>query len=256
MGFELTVTQGVICCMAFFFAGIIDSISGGGGLITIPVMLAVGIPVHYITGTNLCSAWIGSGVAAAKFIKSGKIHFKSALLTLPFAMIGSGLGARLNLMMPDRYLKIFMIAAVPVIAVFLFMNKKIGDEDHVDERSLFQIVLWSAVIGIVLGTYMGFYGPGAGLFIMLAYAVFLKLNLVRANGNTRFVIAIAVISSVITYAVSGAVIWKLAAAATVFNIVGSYIGASLAIKNGEKIIRPVMFVVLGLLIVKVIVDMR
>ena len=256
MGFELTITQGIICCMAFFFAGIIDSISGGGGLITIPVMLAVGIPVHYITGTNLCSAWIGSGVAAAKFIKSGKIHFKSALLTLPFAMIGSGLGARLNLMMPDRYLKIFMIAAIPVIAVFLFMNKKIGDEDHVDERSLFQIVLWSAVIGIVLGTYMGFYGPGAGLFIMLAYAVFLKLGLVRANGNTRFVIAIAVISSVITYAVSGAVIWKLAAAATVFNIAGSYIGASLAIKNGEKIIRPVMFMVLGLLIVKVIVDMR
>lgn len=256
MGFELTVTQGVICCMAFFFAGIIDSISGGGGLITIPVMLAVGIPVHYITGTNLCSAWIGSGVAAAKFIKSGKIHFKSALLTLPFAIVGSGLGARLNLMMPDRYLKIFMIAAIPVIAVFLFVNKTIGDEDHVDGRSLFQVVFWSAVIGIVLGTYMGFYGPGAGLFIMLAYAVFLKLNLVRANGNTRFVIAIAVISSVITYAVSGAVIWKLAAAATVFNIVGSYIGASLAIKNGEKIIRPVMFVVLGLLIVKVIVDMR
>ena len=256
MGFELTIIQGIICCIAFFFAGIIDSISGGGGLITIPVMLAVGIPVHYITGTNLCSAWIGSGVAAGKFIKSGNIHFKSALLTLPFAIVGSGLGARLNLLMPDRYLKIFMIAAVPVIAVIMFVNRKFGDEDYVEERSAFQIVFWSAVIGIVLGAYMGFYGPGAGLFFMLAYAACLKLSLVRANGNARFVIAIAVISSVITDAMSGAVLWKLAIAATVFNVIGSYIGASVAIRNGAKIIRPVMYVVLALLIVKVILDMR
>lgn len=255
MNIDLLSLQSILCCLAFFGAGIVDSISGGGGLITIPVMLAVGIPVHFITGTNQCSAWIGTGVAACKYIKSGNIHFKSALITLPFAVLGAYLGARLNLMVPEDYLKVFMIVAVPVIAVFMFLNKKLGQEDRAEDQSTVTIVVSSALIGLVLGVYQGFYGPGAGMFFMLAYAVFLKLNLVRSTGNTRFVIAFSSIASVLTYAVSGNVIWKLAIAATVFNIVGSYIGASLAIKNGNRIIRPIMFCVVGLLILKLIIDL-
>ena len=89
---------------------------------------------------------------------------------------------------------------------------------------MLSMALWSAIIGIVLGGYQGFYGPGAGMFFMLAYAA------------------------------SNAVIWNLAAAATIFNIVGSYLGAVLAIKNGVRIIRPIMFCVVALLIVKLIFD--
>lgn len=254
MNIELISLQTLLCCLAFFFAGIVDSITGGGGLITIPAMLAVGIPVRFITGTNQCSAWIGSGVAAFKYMRSGNIHLKSALITLPFAVVGSYLGARLNLIVPVRYLKVFMLVTVPVIAVFLFANKNLGDEDHVDEKSELSIAFWSAVIGLVLGGYQGFYGPGAGLFFMLAYAAFLKLNLVKATGNTRFVIAVASIISVSTYASSGTVLWGLAMAATVFNIAGSWLGAALAIKKGAEIIRPIMICVMVLLIIKLIFD--
>ncbi len=255
MNIELLSLQSLFCCLAFFFAGVIDSISGGGGLITIPVMLAVGIPVHYITGTNQFSAWLGTGVAAYKYVKSGNIHFRSALITIPFAVLCSYIGAKMNLMIPDRYLKIFMLVTVPIIAVFLFTNKKLGSDDRADEQTPRSVAVWSAVIGIVLGWYQGFYGPGAGTFFMLAYAALLKLSLVRATGNTRFVVAIASVTSVITYAASGAVIWKLAIAATVFNIAGSYLGASLAIRNGAKIIRPIMFCMVALLMVKLIFDL-
>lgn len=92
------------------------------------------------------------------------------------------------------------------------------------------------------------------MFFMLVYAALLKLNLVKATGNTRFVIAVASITSVFTYVMSNAVILNLAIVATVFNIAGSYLGASLAIKNGAKIIRPIMFCVVALLIVKLVVD--
>ena len=119
MHIELVSTQGVLCCLAFFFAGIVDSITGGGGLITIPVMLATGIPVRYITGTNQCSAWLGTGVAAYKYLKSGKVHLRSALITLPFAVVGAFLGARLNLLMSEHFLKIFML---PVIVVPIFLT--------------------------------------------------------------------------------------------------------------------------------------
>ena len=254
MSIDLISIQGLSCCLAFFFAGIVDSITGGGGLITIPVLLAVGIPVHYITGTNQCSTWIGTGVAAYKYVRSGNIHLKSAFITLPFAIIGAYIGAKLNLMVPDYYLKIFMLVTVPILAVFVFANKKLGEEDHVDEKSTLTIAIWSAIIGFVLGGYQGFYGPGVGMFFMLAYAALLKLNLVKATGNTRFVLAIASATSVFTYAASNAVILNLAIAATVFNIAGSYLGATLAIKNGAKIVRPIMFCVVALLIVKLIAD--
>ena len=255
MSFDLFSLQALLCCLAFFFAGIVDSITGGGGLITIPVMLAVGIPVHYITGTNQCSAWIGTGVAAYKYVRSGNIHLQSAVITLPFAILGSYIGARMNLMLPDRVLKIFMLVTVPIIAAFIFANKHMGEEDRADEQPKRSIVIRSSIIGIVLGGYQGFYGPGAGMFFMLAYAALLKLSLVRATGNTRFVIAIASITSVITYAASGAVILNLAVAATVFNIAGSYLGAALAIKNGSRIIRPILFCVVVLLMVKLVFDL-
>ena len=255
MSVNLISVQSLLCCLAFFFAGIIDAVCGGGGLITIPTMLAVGIPVHFITGTNQCSAWLGSGVAAYDYIKSGNFHLKSALITLPFSMLGAFLGAKLNLLLPEQYLKIFMIISVPIIAIFIFTNKKLGETDRIDEKSNRSILLWSAVIGFVIGGYQGFYGPGGGLFFMLAYAAFLKLNLVRATGNTRFVVAISSITSVLTYAASGTVIWNLALAATVFYIVGSHLGATIAIKKGAKVIRPMMFCVIILLFAKLVSDL-
>ena len=255
MSGNLTYLQGFLVCLSFFFAGVVDSISGGGGLITIPTMLAVGIPVHFITGTNQCSAWVGTGVAALKFMKSGKIHMKSALLTLPFAIVGSLCGAKLNLLVSDHALKLFMLITIPVIAVFVLFNRKLGAENHIEEQPDQLIFLWSAGIGILLGAYQGFYGPGCGLFFMLAYAAFLKLDLVSATGNTRLVVAVASFASVFTYMMSGAVLWKLSIAATLFNISGSYIGASLAIRNGARIIRPLMFFVVLLLLAKLIIDL-
>ncbi len=254
MNIELISAQGILCSLAFFFAGIVDSITGGGGLITIPVMLATGIPVHYITGTNQCSCWIGAGVSACKFVRSGNVHLKSALITLPFAVIGSYCGAKLNLIVPEYYLKLFMLVMVPVLAIFVFTNKKLGEEDHADAMPTSRIVICSVLIGLVLGGYQGFYGAGAGMFFMLAYALLLKLNLVRATGNTRVVIAIASAASVFTYALSGVVIWNLTAVCAVCNIAGAWIGTSLAIRNGARIIRPIMFVVVTLLIIKIAFD--
>ena len=255
MKIELISLQGLLCCLAYFAAGVIDSITGGGGLLTIPVMLSTGIPVHFITGTNQCASWFGTVVSAIKYAKSNKVHFPSALATLPFALAGSFLGAKLNLMVPEKYLKTFMLISVPLIAIFVFVNKDLGDEDHAEEKDIRSVLFWSALIGLFIGGYQGFYGPGAGTFFMLAYAASLKLSLVRSTGNTRFVVAIASISSCLTSAASGALIWNLALAAAIFSIVGSYLGSCLAIKNGAKLIRPLMFCVVALLMIKVIVDL-
>lgn len=252
MDFDLLSIQGLLCAFAYFFAGIVDSVCGGGGLITVPVMIMTGIPTHFITGTNQCSACLGAFAATYKYIKEHKIHLRSAIFTLPFAIIGSFLGAKLNLLVPEKYLETFMLVMVPIIAIFMIVNKKTGEEDHIDELSKGTISVRSSLIGLILGTYQGFYGPGGGMFFMLAYAIFLKLSLVRATGNTRTVVGMATLISTITYAFSGNVLWKLAFLATIFNVIGSYIGAILAIKKGSKIIRPIMFGVVAVLFVKIL----
>lgn len=252
MDFHILSLQGLLICAAYLFAGIIDSISGGGGLITVPVMLATGIPASYITGTNQCSAFLGTYAAVYRYVKSKRVHFPSALVTLPFSVMGAVLGAKLNLLMPERYLEIFMIVMVPVIAGFLLLNKKLGEADRIDTLTKRQIVLRSMAIGLVIGTYQGFYGPGGGTFFMLAFAAFLKLSLVSATGNTRFIVSISSIASVLTYALSGVIIWKIVLAATLLYMLGSYIGAGLAIKNGSKLIRPITLGVTGLLLIKIL----
>lgn len=252
MDFDIFTIQGLACCLAFFTAGVIDSISGGGGLVTVPTMLAAGIPTHYITGTNQCSVCIGTFAATIKYIKSKKVHMKAALATLPFAIIGAFLGAKLNLLLPEKYLETFMILMIPVIAIFLITNRKLGEEDETDKYSNTQLILRSAAIGLILGGYQGFYGPGAGTFFMLAYAAFIKLSLVRATATTRFVIAVSSITSIATYAFSGAILWKLVIAATIFNTAGSYLGACLAIRNGSKIIKPLTLAVTAVLLIKLI----
>lgn len=252
MDFHILSLQGFLICAAYLFAGVIDSISGGGGLITVPVMLATGIPAGYITGTNQCAAFLGTYASVYQYVKNKRVHFPSALTTLPFAILGSYLGARLNLLMPDRYLKGFMMVMVPVIAAFLIFHRQLGETDLIDEYTKRQILFRSAAIGLVVGTYQGFYGPGGGTFFMLAYAAFLKLSLVSATGNTRFVVSIASIASVLTYALSGVIIWKIVIAATALYMIGSYIGAELAIKEGSRLIRPITLGVTALLFIKIV----
>lgn len=252
MDFQIFSPSGLLICSAYLFAGIIDSISGGGGLITVPVMLAVGIPAGYITGTNQCSAFLGTYAAVYRYVKNKRVHFPSALVTLPFSVMGAVFGARLNLLMPERYLELFMIFMVPVIAAFLLLNKKLGETDRIDTLTKGQMVLRSMAIGLVIGTYQGFYGPGGGTFFMLAFAAFLKLSLVSATGNTRFIVSISSIASVLTYALSGVIIWKIVVAATMLYMLGSYVGAGLAIRNGSRLIRPITLGVTGLLLIKII----
>ena len=171
MNIELLSIQTLVCSIAYFFAGIVDSITGGGGLITLAVMLTVGIPVHNIIATNQCAAFVGTGVGAYKFLRSGKIHRSSALITLPFAVIGSYCGARLNLLVPDYFLKVFLLVAVPIIAVFVITNKSLGEVDRIDEQSGLSIAVWSAAIGLVLVSALS--GKKANCVYFLIYSAFI-----------------------------------------------------------------------------------
>ena len=254
MDFIFLSWQCAAICAAYFAAGVIDAICGGGGLITVPTLMSLGLPVHYIAGTNQCSALLGNFASIYKYGRNGSVQYRSAVVTAATAIIGGIIGARLNMIVPEKYLEIIIIILMPLIAVSIFLKKDFGRSDRSDMLNTARMFVLSCLIGLAVGAYQGFYGPGAGTFYMLAFAVLIKLDLVKASGNSRFVAAFAAISSSFTYALSGLVIWKIVIAATFFNILGNYLGASLAITKGSKIIRPVLFFVMALLFLKLIMN--
>ena len=137
---EITWLTTAVIAGAFFLAGIIDAVSGGGGLLTLPTFLLMGFPAHLVAGTNQCSCCVGSLISLGRFAKSGRIYWKTAAIAAPVSLLGSILGARLNLMIPERYLQIVMLILLPIAAVVLLLNRNFGLENHADELTCRQRV--------------------------------------------------------------------------------------------------------------------
>lgn len=245
----------IILYVAFFFCGVVDAISGGGGLITMPVFLSTGFPVHYISGTSMCAGAPGAITAMLKFIKSGYIHWKTSLITGPFAIIGALAGAKLNIILPTEYLEKVMIFLIPIVAIFVLFNKKLGIENEVNKVGKVKLFIYCVLIGLVLGGYQGFYAAGVGTFYILAFAFLCRLDLIRASGDAKFVIVLANITACITYVLGNVVIWPVAIIAAIASTIGNYIGASLAIKKGSRLIRPMFIIIIVGLFIKLLFDL-
>ncbi len=248
---EVTLRMLLIVCPLVFLAGLVDAVAGGGGLIALPAYLVAGLPPHFASATNKCSSVFGTTLSTFRFLKQGRFHRRAAIVSAVTALIGSALGTRLNLLLSEKALHYVLIVLLPVIAVFLLLRRDFGLESRVEELSRQKLTVLSALIGLVLGAYDGFFGPGAGTFIILAFTALCGFDLVTASGNAKVVNLCSNIAAFVTFASAGKILWALGLPAACCSIAGHYVGSSLALKDGAKIIRPMFFVVLSLLLVRV-----
>ncbi|MDP4092964.1 MAG: TSUP family transporter [Bacillota bacterium] len=244
----------ITVCPLIFVAGFVDSIAGGGGLISLPAYLFAGLPVHYAYGTNKLSSTFGTMFSAFRFLKNGKIHLKSAVAAVISALFGSYLGAKAALALSDIYLRYFLIIMLPVAAVFIITRKKFGEENRISYLSGFKIFGLSLLIGLVMGVYDGFFGPGTGTFLILLFTGVIGFNLTVASGNAKLVNLASNIAALVTFSADSKVFFELGIPAAIFGIAGNWLGSGLAIKNGAKIIKPVLVVVIILLFAKILYD--
>lgn len=242
----------MIVCPLVFLGGLIDAVAGGGGLITLPAYLLAGLPAHIASGTNKCGNVFGTLLATGRFLKRGDVHVPSAAAGAIGALAGAWVGTRLNLIVPEQILYYVMLAIVPVMAVFLVMKRDFGKEDRSGELGRLQVMAMALGIGLAIGGYDGFFGPGAGTFLMLAFTGLCRFDLLTASGNTKVANSASGLASLITFAAAGKVMWLAGIPAALCGIAGNYIGAGLALKAGAKVIRPMFFVVLGLLLARLI----
>lgn len=247
----------IVVCPLVFLAGFVDSIAGGGGLITLPAYLMVGLPTHVAAGTNKVVASFGTMVSSASYIKSGKVLFRIAIPTALCALAGSAIATRLATGIPDATLKILLLLALPAVAVFLAVKKDFGkDSDRpAKEMSRRRELLTACAIGGIMGLYDGFIGPGTGTFLMMLITAFLGLDLLTSSGCAKIANLSSNIASATVWAISGNVMWRIVVPAAICNMLGNYCGARFAIKGGSKRVRGMIFVVLALLFIKVGIDL-
>ncbi|MBQ6513971.1 MAG: TSUP family transporter [Clostridia bacterium] len=248
---SLTPVSFLIVCPMLFLAGFVDAIGGGGGLISLPAYLFAGLPVHQAIATNKLSSSCGTALSTARFLKNGLVNLKLVLPSVAAAFAGSFLGARLSLTVSEDVMKYVLLAILPVTA-FVVLNRHLfgdgGRKAKADRRTVTVCILSALVIGM----YDGFYGPGTGTFLIIAFTVFAKMAVPAANAQAKVINLTTNITSLAVFLLSGQVVLLLGLAGAACNMAGNWFGSGLAITKGAKIVRPVILIVLAILMIKIL----
>ncbi len=241
----------LIVCPLLFLAGFVDSIGGGGGLISLPAYLFAGLPPHMAIATNKLSSSCGTTVATGRFLLHGLIDLKLALPSVLFAMAGSSIGAHISLLLEDAVIRHFMIFVLPVAAFFV-LNRNLFREYSGEALVTRKTYLIAMLAAFVVGCYDGLYGPGTGTFLIIAFTVFAHMFMGTANAEAKVINLTTNYTALAVFLMNGQVLIPLGLTAGLFNMAGNYLGSGLAMKNGIRIVRPIILLVLGLLFIKIL----
>jgi len=240
---------------AVFLAGLFDAVAGGGGIISVPAYLAAGLPPHFAVATNKFSATLGTFSATARFLKKGVVDWKTVRWAVISTMIGAWIGGRLLLLTEPGFLRYLLLFLIPVIAVFFLSRKQLGMSDHSHGHPLSRRVGLTSATAFLIGAYDGFFGPGTGTFHILFFTAFLHYDFLRANGNTKVLNGASNLASLMVFILAGKILWPIALPAAAAGIAGNLVGARLAIRGGNRLVRGMFLTVLIALLAKIAWDL-
>ena len=179
------IMEYLIICPLVFLAGFVDSIAGGGGLISLPAYMISGLPVINSIATNKMSSFMGTSLSTYKYARKGYISLKLYIVCVPCALIGSTIGANLALLMDDTVFKYFMLVVIPLTAVYVLTHKEFTPANR--NLSFAKTAIIAAIVALVIGVYDGFYGPGTGTFLILLLTGLAGFSIQKANGLTKVI---------------------------------------------------------------------
>ena len=255
MFYELTLATALFLLAASFFAGFVDSIAGGGGLIQLPALL-IGLPksgTAEVLGTNKLSAVFGTTAAAALYRKQIKPDPKILLgMGIP-ALIGSAGGAVLASKIPTSSMKPMVLVLLIIVAIYTWFKPDLGKYENLRHLPKQRIQI-AALAGVIIGFYDGIFGPGTGSFLMLILVVSLGYAFITASAIAKVVNVATNVGAIMVFGFNGAVIWQVGIIMGVANVSGAILGSRLAIKGGSTLVRKVFLIVTVALIIKVGID--
>lgn len=237
MFFEFSAEVLAILLAAAFAAGFVDAIAGGGGLITLPVLMLSGVPPVQALATNKIQGMFGAGTAAFSYARSGHVDLKAQAPAALLAAAASFGGALLVTVLPTEWIR--MILPVLLIGIALFFALRPGLDDSDRSRRLSPLVFTLTAVPLVAG-YDGLLGPGAGSFYMLAFVLLSGYGILKATAHTKLLNFASNVGGLIAFALVAQPLWLLGLAMGVVQIAGARLGAKMALKQGAKVIKPLL----------------
>ncbi len=248
---DLTPSTYLIVCPLVFLAGLIDSVAGGGGLISLPAYYLAGLPPVLAAGTNKLSACLGTVASTTRFVRGKKVDWRAAVFAAVGAFPGSWLGTMLLRQIPEDAVRLLMICAIPLVAMIVLRRKEMTGRCIVPENFYRPAAL---AIGFAVGFYDGLIGPGTGTFLILMFTMALGMEAVLASGTAKVVNLTSNVAALISLMSTGNVLIALGLPAAICGVAGNWLGAGLTIKKGAGFIRWMLLTVLALLLAKMVLD--
>lgn len=238
-------------CAVAFLAGFIDSIVGGGGLIQLPALFIFAPHIEHPTlfGTNKLSSICGTSIAAAQYARQIELDWRVALLAATFAFVFSFLGASVVSSIPKEALRPLAFFLLIAVGIYTAINKNFG-ATHSPKLAERQSSLFAALLGAGIGFYDGFFGPGTGSFLIVAFIGVFGYDFLRASASAKAVNFSTNLAALCYFAPTGNVMFALGFAMGAFNILGAIFGARLAMLKGSALVRALFLFVIGAMILK------
>lgn len=238
--FELATETVLLLAAAAFVAGFIDSIAGGGSLMTIPALLLAGVPPLATLGTNKLQGLFGVASATISYAQQGHADIRRQLPSALLAFVGGLCGALLATLLPIDFLRLLMPFLLIAIAVYFALKPNMDDVDRAERITPF---VFGVTAVPLIALYDGLFGPGTGSFYMLAFVALGGLGILRATANTKLLNLASNLGGFLAFALVGAVWWKIGLVMGASQFIGARIGAALAMRNGAKLIKPLLVLV-------------
>ena len=226
-------------------AGAVDAVAGGGGLLTVPALIAAGLPPHLAIATNKGQSTFGAASALSAFWRAGLVEPRRARLGFALGFAGSIAGSFLLFLVRPDVLRPVVILLLVGVALFVGLRRgPPRPEARVAPASALPV---AGALALVIGAYDGFFGPGTGTFLIAGYVALLGDSPTRASASAKVVNFASNLAALVLFAWKGAVVWRLALPMAVAQLVGGQLGARLAVKKGDILVRrAVLLVVLAL----------
>ena len=232
-----------------FLAGFVDSIAGGGGLISLPVLMFTGLPPQMALGTNKLQGSFGSFSAAYNYMRKGRTPFVTMLPGIGFTFVGALVGAWAIQQLDPFFLKHLIPALLCIVLVYILVSPRLG---FVPRTAIMSAMPFFLLFGLVLGFYDGFFGPGTGSFWTAAFLVFQGLEMTKATGHTKVMNFTSNIVALGAFLIGGNVHFSMGLSMAIGQFLGARLGSNLAIRNGARFIRPVFLSVVFITLLRMV----
>jgi hypothetical protein len=241
-----------LVCVFTFIAGFLDAIVGGGGLITIPTLLInfPSLPVPTLFGSNKIASFSGTSLAAYHYSKKIKFNYKILITVGICSAIASFSGARLINYIDVNALKPMIFFILLAIAIYTFLKKDFGNNSQNKQLSENKIIIIGCLLGLIIGFYDGFFGPGTGSFLVMGFVWLLGFDFLHASAYSKIINCITNLSAIVVFIAAGQFILELAILLAVCNVVGNYLGTKMALKKGNQFIRVIFLLIVSIMILR------